>query len=124
MKKNIHLVITVHLLSALSLIFGSPVASAGEKNNKNGFKHAPKNIIVLISDGCGYNQVDAASMYQYGKTGVQAYEHFPVELAMATFMDPDSYDPEMAWENFDYVNSGTTDSARRSYHKYWESWDF
>ena len=30
-----------------------------------------KNIIVMISDGCGYNQVDAASFYEYGRTGDQ-----------------------------------------------------
>ena len=111
MKKNNYILITVSLLSALPLLFGSTLASAKEKNNKDGFKHAPKNIIVMISDGCGYNQVDAASIYQYGKIGVQVYEHFPVELAMATFMDLGSYDPEMAWENFEYAKNGATDSA-------------
>jgi alkaline phosphatase len=65
----------------------------------------------MISDGCGYNQVDAASLYQYGKTGIQVYEHFPVELAMATFMDLGNYDSEMAWEDFQYVASDATDSA-------------
>ena len=30
---------------------------------------APKNVILFISDGCGFNHVDAASYYQYGKTG-------------------------------------------------------
>ena len=111
MKRNSYLLIMVGLLSFLPLIFGSTLASAGERNNKDGFKHVPKNIIVMISDGCGYNQVDAASIYQYGKTGVQTYEHFPVELGMATFMDQGSYDPEMAWKNFEYVKNNATDSA-------------
>ena len=39
----------------------------------------PKNIIVFISDGCGYNQVDAASLYQYGETGKQVYEQYNVK---------------------------------------------
>lgn len=111
MKKQSYILTIVSILNVLSLIFSSALASAGEKNNKDGLNHAPKNIIVMISDGCGYNQVDAASMYQYGKTGVQVYEHFPVALAMATFMDPGSYDPEMAWENFEYVKTGAADSA-------------
>lgn len=82
----------------------------------------PKNIIIMISDGGGYNQIDAASLYQYGKTGMQVYEQFPVKLAMATFSAGDfddngkwiyrgSYDPKRAWNWFDYVKSGYTDSA-------------
>lgn len=81
-----------------------------------------KNIIIMISDGCGYNQIDAASIYQYGKTGVQIYEHFPVKVAMSTYSAGDfnsdgtwkyvgSYDPKFAWSWFDYVKSGYTDSA-------------
>ena len=34
---------------------------------------APKNIIVLISDGWGYNHVEAANYYQYGTNGRQAF---------------------------------------------------
>ena len=34
----------------------------------------PKNVILFISDGCGFNNVDAASYYQFGKTGEQIYE--------------------------------------------------
>ncbi len=81
-----------------------------------------KNIIIMISDGCGYNQIDATSMYQYGKTGVQIYEHFPVKVAMSTYSAGDfnddgtwkyvgSYDPKVAWSWFDYVKFGYTDSA-------------
>ena len=107
MKRKSFLVTIVFLLGALC----NDSAIADMKNNKDGLKHSPKNIVVMISDGCGYNQVDAASLYQYGKTGVQIYEHFPVKLAMATFMDLGSYDPEKAWEDFEYVATGATDSA-------------
>ncbi len=85
-------------------------ARAGD-NNQDGLKHAPKNIIVLISDGCGFNHVDAASIYQYGRTGVQIYEHFPVQLAMSTYMYSSSYDPARAWTDFEYVKNNPTDSA-------------
>jgi alkaline phosphatase len=72
----------------------------------------PKNIIVLISDGCGYNQVDAASLYQYGQTGMQIYEKFPVIYAMSHYpADGHGYDPKLAWSDFDYIKRKTTDSA-------------
>lgn len=71
----------------------------------------PKNIIVLISDGCGYNHVDAASLYQYGRTGSQVYERFPVQMGMSHYMIPGGYDPDYAWDYFEYVKNGATDSA-------------
>ena len=46
---------------------------------------APKNIIVMIADGCGYYQVDAANIYRFGKTGVAIYQNFPVVYGMSTF---------------------------------------
>lgn len=86
------------------------------------FAEGAKNIIVMISDGCGYNHIDAASIYQYGKTGTQVYERFPVKYAMATFSAGNfdangnwtykgSYDPAQAWTWFEHVKSGYTDSA-------------
>lgn len=43
----------------------------------------PKNIIILIGDGVGYNHIGAANFY----TGVSAqeYEKFPVKLAMSHY---------------------------------------
>jgi alkaline phosphatase len=73
---------------------------------------SPKNIILFISDGCGYNQVDVASLYQYGQTGKQVYEQFPVKYAISTFSaNGHGYDPKLAWASFDYVNQKPTDSA-------------
>jgi alkaline phosphatase len=96
------------MFAVMSLAF-----SAHAANGKGGNipENKIKNIFVLISDGCGYNQIDATSMYQYGKTGVQAYEHFPVKLGMSTYMDGDGYDPIAAWADFGYVKSEATDSA-------------
>ena len=72
----------------------------------------PKNVILMISDGCGYNHIDAANLYQYGKTGVQAFEKFPVSYAMSTYSaDGDGYEPDKAWKRFDYVKEKFTDSA-------------
>ena len=61
MKKNSFLQFMLLLLTSLTLLFGSVSVFAGENNNKDGFKHAPKNIIVMISDGCGYNHIKAAN---------------------------------------------------------------
>ncbi len=80
-------------------------------DNPNDTIHPPKNIILLISDGCGYNHIDAASLYQYGETYIQVYEDFPVQLAMSTYAAGGGYDPNLAWAYFDYVKFGATDSA-------------
>ncbi len=71
----------------------------------------PRNIIVMISDGCGYNHVDATSMYQHGTTGAQVYHQFPIQFGMSTYMSGGRYDPERAWSQFNYVTSSATDSA-------------
>jgi len=72
---------------------------------------APKNIIIMISDGAGFNHVDAASLYQYGETGRQVYEDFPVKLAMSTYPFGGGYVSHEAWQDFEYVMEGYTDSA-------------
>lgn len=72
----------------------------------------PKNIIFMISDGCGYNHIDAASIFEHGKTEVQVYEQFPVKYGMTTYpADGVGYDPESAWSDFEYVKNKLTDSA-------------
>jgi len=72
----------------------------------------PKNIIFMISDGCGYNHIDAASSFEHGETGVQIYEQFPVRYGMSTHpIDGVHYEPDSAWSRFDYVRKKPTDSA-------------
>jgi alkaline phosphatase len=72
----------------------------------------PLNIILMISDGCGYNCFDLASLYQYGRTGEQVYESFPVRYAVSTYSASSTpYDPQKAWASFDFVLSDPTDSA-------------
>ena len=36
----------------------------------------PKNVIVIVSDGVGYNQYLAANYYLYGKVGASTQEQF------------------------------------------------
>lgn len=83
---------------------------------------APKNVIYMISDGCGYNHIKATNLYQHGKHVVQSYENFPVNIGMSTypaFMKNkdgekpagNGYAPRKCWESFDYVLRDFTCSA-------------
>jgi alkaline phosphatase len=74
-------------------------------------KDKAKNVIVMISDGMGYNQMLAGDYFEYGATGEQAYQQFPVRTAMSTYSAYGSYDPLQAWGLFDYVKTAPTDSA-------------
>lgn len=90
----------------------------------------PRNIIVLIGDGMGYNQVDLASLYQAGtsdsqvvvdgerpsasalpRTPTQPFERFDVRLAVSTYSVAGSYDGTLAWTDPAYVDRAPTDSA-------------
>jgi len=72
----------------------------------------PLNVILMISDGCGYNCFDLASLYQYGQIGTQIYDSFPVRFAVSTYSaSSTAYDPQKAWTSFDFVLSDPTDSA-------------
>jgi alkaline phosphatase len=72
----------------------------------------PKNVIVMISDGCGYNHLEAANYYQYGVSPAQPYESWPYARAMSTYSGAgDGYFPITAWSAFDYVMQRYTDSA-------------
>ncbi len=71
-----------------------------------------KNVIVMIADGWGFNQIDAASYYEFGETGQQIYERTFTPLAMSTYSaEGHGYDPEKFWSSAEYAKSGATDSA-------------
>jgi alkaline phosphatase len=73
---------------------------------------SPRNVILFVADGCGFFHVDAASLYQYGQTGVQAYEGFPLKLAMSTYnVQGNSYQPLTFWQDFAYADLLATGSA-------------
>ncbi|WP_200847008.1 alkaline phosphatase [Microbacterium sp. 18062] len=93
---------------------------------------SPKNIIVLISDGGGYNQFDAARLYETGESYQQVavdpatgaveriagtpsavYDTFPVQVSQSHYSASGraTYSPEEAWGDFTWVASGATDSA-------------
>lgn len=69
----------------------------------------PKNVILMISDGAGFHTWNAASYFEFGELGRQAYDRFPVKTLMSTFpLNTSSkptndstpkvtYDPAQAW---------------------------
>lgn len=77
----------------------------------------PRNIIVMIGDGRGFNHVAAADLYQAGQLGAQVYESFPVELACSTYSLSTKaatgmgYSPSATWADFDVARGTPTDSA-------------
>ncbi|MBD8030592.1 alkaline phosphatase [Corynebacterium gallinarum] len=90
----------------------------------------PKNIIYMVGDGMGFNHVAATNLYETGQTkyqvegeadaealeelpgeAVQVYEDFDL-VGMTTYQHGGSYDPVQAWNDHNYVNTGSiTDSA-------------
>lgn len=85
----------------------------------------PKNVVLMISDGWGKNQILATNFYETGQAVAQTYEEFPEQYYMSTFMalgrtsnsEPDftavqgAYEPDRAWTWFDYFKQKATDSA-------------
>lgn len=74
-----------------------------------------KNVIVMIADGWGSNQILAANYFNSGKAINEAYEKFPTRVDMSTYsVSAGSYDPLKAWDwTADplYINNSPTDSA-------------
>jgi alkaline phosphatase len=81
------------------------------RSNLSGSERPPKNVIILIADGGGFNHFKSADYYKCGRTPCQVYKNFPVCLAMSTFPHGGRYDANAAWAGFDYVKKGYTDSA-------------
>lgn len=70
-----------------------------------------KNVIIMISDGMGYNHSEAASLYASGRKHSQVYAGFPVQLAMSTYATPGNYNVALIWSRFTEAQQGATDSA-------------
>jgi alkaline phosphatase len=71
---------------------------------------APKNIVVMICDGWGFEQKAAAEDYDNG--GTAKFFDFMTPLAMSTYSaNGEGYDPAKTWSDFAYVKRLPTDSA-------------
>ena len=89
----------------------------------------PKNVIIMIGDGMGFNSDAAGTYYRYGEAHKQRYHAFPVHLGCTTFSqakkdqpisgDTRGYDPGVIWSDLAGMHQGTeltitTDSAAAS----------
>jgi alkaline phosphatase len=113
--------LTLGALAAGISVAGS--LDGGSVEAASGRPPKAKNIIVMISDGCGYNHIKATDYYAGTK---QPYETFPVVLGMSTYEYEDTaakigtgttknllgYDPTLMWKDFTYsAYPLATDSA-------------
>lgn len=113
-----------------SEIFGSSNLPGAGDQDQDDATAGPKNIIYMVGDGMGYNHVAAANLYDSGQTryqvegaagsdlsmaegdAVQVYEGDGWNhLGMTTFQHENSYEPDRAWADHNYVNENFTDSA-------------
>lgn len=109
MKSRIFKTLATTLLAGLVVVNSvTPAFAANDKLTGNG--KDVKNVILLISDGWGENQILATDYFTDGKAGTQIYENFPTELYMSTFAIGGEYD-QADWNIFSDFKNGATDSA-------------
>lgn len=105
MSHKLHRVVALAILWVTGIFwFGASGALAEDAAR-------PRNIIIMIGDGMGYNHVAASGFYTAGKRRAFAFQKFPVRLAVSTFPNEGGYDPSSAWKSFSAQMSGATDSA-------------
>ncbi|HSQ42813.1 MAG TPA: alkaline phosphatase, partial [Fibrobacteraceae bacterium] len=73
----------------------------------------PRNIILMIGDGCGAKQFQAINAYRMGKDS-SILNSFPVQLWMSTYSVEGAYSPDSAAADALYVTRKPTDSAASS----------
>ncbi len=114
----------LHYFSFWAVLFSLLMTScnlSGQTDEQQAPK--PKNIIVFISDGMGYEHLRASNYYTYGKDNAQVFQQDDwVKYAMATYPsvisieDGDTvysagYNPRLASSDHEYVKSDYTDSG-------------
>lgn len=112
--------LSTFLAGVLFVNAGLPVLAAQSNPSKlTGNGKDVKNVILLISDGWGSNQILATDYFMDGKSGTQSYEKFPSQVFMSTYSygnisaEDDMYSvyaPSL-WNSFDLFKNNPTDSA-------------
>ncbi|MFT3888917.1 MAG: alkaline phosphatase [Arachnia sp.] len=117
------------VLTASALVAASALAPSSAAADS---PTIPRNVIVLIGDGMGYNQVDLANEVLTGKTHyqlstgadgtvrpagtnarrpTQGFQSWDLVGASTHWADGPAYDPSKAWSSFRWVLDSPTDSA-------------
>lgn len=105
----------------LMLQLSACTTTAGEQQSPTLAK--PKNIIIFVSDGMGFNHLTATNYYHYGQANAQIFEQRDWErFALATYSSVISvkngdtlystgYNPRLASQDADYLMQDYTDSG-------------
>ena len=88
------------------LVFSAGLGRADKPGQAAGAM--PRNVILMIGDGQGYNTVQATT---YFTGAAPVYAGFPVKVGMSTYPLGSGYDPQAAWRHFAYVRQKATDSG-------------
>ena len=70
-------IVAASFVIAVGLLFACGTVAMAEQK--------PKNVIVMIVDGGGFNHSLAANYYEFGKADGRIYNNFPVRLAVSTY---------------------------------------
>jgi alkaline phosphatase len=108
-----------YILLSLTLTFAILNSSCSQTADES---NTPKNVIIFIGDGMGYNHVDATSIYFFGETGKLIFEGPEwLKVAQATYpaivkTEPEQvyatgYNPRAAWSDTAYLKKDYTDSG-------------
>jgi alkaline phosphatase len=72
-----------------------------------------KNVIIMVGDGMGYNQIESGSLYRHGEARKQLYwttfQHTPVTTFSTN--NEEGYPVDKVWKDFKYLLRVPTDSA-------------
>lgn len=115
----------VHLIFALGLAIGVGAPDRGAAQVQHPTSAAadpnavPRNVILVVVDGMGFNTIDAASLWKQGTSRYQieglpgavqrirqdttaawSFERFPVQLAMTTHTELGGYNSALIWSDF------------------------
>ncbi len=90
------------LATMIALSLTASLATAAE---------VPRNLILMIADGAGYDHFRAASYHATGRGEAQAFWRFPVLVAMSVYPAGGHYDPELAWSSEAWLGDDVTGSA-------------
>ncbi len=107
-------------IALISLIFVALIATSATKQKT--IVDQPKNIIIFIGDGMGFNHIDAASYYLHGAANKFVFHGKDwLQLSHATYpailKDGDQpewaagYNPNAAWNEKGYLKKDHTDSG-------------
>lgn len=98
-------------LLCLLVACAAPAAAARVATAAEGVARAvPRNIILMVADGCGFHHLRAGALWRDGMDMFAGWEQLPVKLAVATFADGGRYDGRAYWSEGP-AGQPATDSA-------------